>query len=509
MTVRMPTENISWTCLNEVDLVQLIEKMIERNKQTHPRIEYNIILQFLEFEFSNEHQSVPYHLNDLLFEEETEGYIQRKGKIGTKECKLRIIRNRPLKPKEIGKVFKIGKYWKAITYDSRVLDDECESAEEAKNLLLKQPQIELNLNWTSKMFRAIGNFKNSLQIFRSLEAEIDVSEFSSMSDLHLLPLKVIETLNDIGIERFGEYMNRFDADYDSLHSVEALIGRDGVHIIYDKIGYALQRMTQIHCAQYECRGVVKSKQSKAIILSADKREIECVNGHILRHVNCGSVVEYELDEYSHKAVNVCVVEKDMIGFADYVDIIAMNQYFGSDYNQQQMHENDNLVLDKFTLQQIISDELRHCDTFSLHALPGIVERRLNIIWDPKKFGFPSLRKIFEDPDIKRVCRLDNAASTALVSTVAKSKEIPTMQWIKEGFVRVLMKYGDERRGYRMKRRGAKKTDIRDHFAKVNKKHLKPRAWFGIDMKELIRACDDVIRVDDTTEADGVWLLFLK
>merc|ERR1712154_298084 len=106
----------------------------------------------------------------------------------------------------------------------------------------------------------------------------------------------------------------------------------------------------------------------------------------------------------------------------------------------------------------------------------------NIQWDPKKFGFESLRAIFEDSKIKEICRLDNASSAALVSTIEKSRAIPTMNKIKEGFKAVLMKYGDKKRGYRMKKKGSKKTDIRTHFAQITGKALKPKVWFNKNVK---------------------------
>lgn len=135
--------------------------------------------------------------------------------------------------------------------------------------------------------------------------------------------------------------------------------------------------------------------------------------------------------------------------------------------------------------------------------------KLDIKWDPKKFRFESLRAIFEDAEIKKICRLDNASSTALVSTPEKSKEIPTMEFIKNGFVQVLLKYDPHQEGYRMKKKGKKGSDLRAHFASVTGKALKPKMWFGCKVKDLIRECNDVIEVDPFSEEDGVWKLFLK
>eukprot|EP01083_Nonionella_stella_P209181 758514_1 len=150
--------------------------------------------------------------------------------------------------------------------------------------------------------------------------------------------------------------------------------------------------------------------------------------------------------------------------------------------------------------------MRHLICINFHVWLKIIYQFNGI---QKKFGFESLRSIFEHPKIKQVCRLDNASSTALVSSIAKSKETPNMEFIKRGFELVLKKYGDPFRGYRMKRKGSKKTEIRAHFAKLTGKALKPKPWFGKSVKELILECEDVIRIDTDTEPDGVWLLFLK
>merc|ERR1712012_1040486 len=89
-------------------------------------------------------------------------------------------------------------------------------------------------------------------------------------------------------------------------------------------------------------------------------------------------------------------------------------------------------LDKFTLQGIIAQHLQRCGgTFDMHRFPRIVEKELDIEFRAQKFGFESLRAIFEDDAIRKVCRLDNASSTALVSTPQRSKETPSMRFIKE------------------------------------------------------------------------------
>ena len=61
----------------------------------------------------------------------------------------------------------------------------------------------------------------------------------------------------------------------------------------------------------------------------------------------------------------------------------------------------------------------------------------------------------------------------------------------------------------MKQKDDKKITIGTHFAMITRKVLKPCVWFGINMNELIRKCDDIIDIDYDTEPDGVWLLFLK
>merc|ERR1712129_344525 len=95
--------------------------------------------------------------------------------------------------------------------------------------------------------------------------------------------------------------------------------------------------------------------------------------------------------------------------------------------------------------------------------------------------------------------------------MGKSREIPTLQWIKDGLIKVLRKYGHPEYGYRMKPRCSKKSCIRSDFAEINRKALKPTRLGkkNFSIKQLILEFDDVIRVDDTSEPDGVWVLYLR
>ena len=538
MVVRMPQEHISWLGLDEVDLLELIKKLLtSKQKELDPNrtkfvyvkqpISYNELHQFLVFDFGKEFSKVPSKLNNLIFTEEIEGYILKKGNIGTKECIICIINDRELIPKEIGKILTVkgGKY-KAMTYDSRELDAECESIEEARELLLKQPQFDADLNWRSKFHVAIKNFTSSCQIFRSLEAELDASEASSMNDLYLLPIKVIKELNDAFIKRryrnnhgydpnaemtFDDFMRAVDRKDDGLlFSAKQLVGDKGIDNIYAKIDAAIQRSHDIHDGYGRNRGLVKSIHP-AIIITCDKQEIHVSNPSELNDINVGCLIGFERGPDS-MARNIKYIQDEMRGADNYVDIIAARQKYHFPHPRQYIAKNRRRArkLDKFTIKGIIEEELKLSDgVFDMHKLPHIVEATLDIQWDPKKFGFPTLRSIFEDYEIKKICRLDNASSTALVSTIEKSKEIPTMEFIKRGFEKVLIRYGDPNRGYRMKKRGSKKTDIRAHFAQLTGKALKPKAWFNINVKDLIRKCDDIIDIDYDTEPDGVWLLFLK
>merc|ERR1719356_734561 len=143
------------------------------------------------------------------------------------------------------------------------------------------------------------------------------------------------------------------------------------------------------------------------------------------------------------------MECAMAGFSNYVDIVALRQQEQYGLNGQRLGVCRGRLrkLDKWTLKNIIVEQLKVCGgTFDMHKLPRIVEDKLDIKWDPKKFRFESLRAIFEDADIKKICRLDNASSTALVSTPEKSKEAPTMEFIKNGFVAVLQKYDPHQEG---------------------------------------------------------------
>ena len=86
MVVRMPQEHISWLGLDEVDLLELIKKLLtSKQKELDPNrtkfvyvkqpISYNELHQFLVFDFGKEFSKVPSKLNNLIFTEEIEGYI--------------------------------------------------------------------------------------------------------------------------------------------------------------------------------------------------------------------------------------------------------------------------------------------------------------------------------------------------------------------------------------------------------------------------------------------------
>ena len=518
-------------------------------------IRYDEVHQFLAVSFPAEYRSVGWWLNEQLVAEEREGYVERFGTIGTAECCVRIRCDRALLPKEIGTVLprRNGKF-KAMTSDSRELDAECESVEEARSLLLRQPQFDPEMNWKSRFYAALANFKAEQQLFRSLEAELDCSEWSSLNALYLLPIKVVSELN-------AEYRQRTGCGHQSgrgeevtfglfvqfrretavssgggiMFALERLIGEDGTYLIADKIQDALSRSDRLHsvCAHGLFRGILKRKQPAPLIVDSEKREV-AVRDDSAADLEAGCLVEFELkvDGHCNGAVAVRLIDDALPGFSNYVDIAAdphidildnhghdglqRAEYGLNGLRLQRVHSERprprNGKLDKWTLRRVISEHLRECGgTFNMHHLPGIVERTLDIRFRAQKFGFESLRAIFEDADILSVCRLDNASSTALVSTPERSKQTPSMQFIKNGFAAVLRKYDPHRRGYRMKRKGQKGSRLRAHFAEITGKALKPRVWFGdsVKVKDLIRKCNDIIHVDPYREPDGVWVLSLK
>ncbi len=226
ITVRLPVEFIEWKSLDEFDLLMGIKKLLPNSveKYTNEWIEYNTLHQHLTYIFPKECHSVARVLNDRIFTEENEYYIQRKGEIGTKDCKIKINKDRPLISKELGKVLQVGKNkYKAITCYSREIDAECDSVEEAKQKLLNQINFDPNLNWHNKLYTAFQNFMETHQIFRSLEAELDCSDFSSLNDLYLLPTKVIDQLkgdrNDV---TFSDFIIDYENNHPILKSAEGL-----------------------------------------------------------------------------------------------------------------------------------------------------------------------------------------------------------------------------------------------------------------------------------------------
>lgn len=108
MTVRLPEEHLVLRSLNDTDLLHMMRKRLllthkevarqknnghdgydENALDIYQWITYNEVHQFLTDEFPSEYRQIAEWLNGALFDEEREGYVQRRGRIGSKECQIR------------------------------------------------------------------------------------------------------------------------------------------------------------------------------------------------------------------------------------------------------------------------------------------------------------------------------------------------------------------------------------------------------------------------------------
>ena len=105
-TEQMPEKFISPQSLKEIDLIEIIKKLLQ-DKNSEEWIYYREIYKFLCDEFPNDVANIIPTLNHLICMEENEQFIKKLNKLGTKSCQIKIIRERNLKKTEIGKILQV------------------------------------------------------------------------------------------------------------------------------------------------------------------------------------------------------------------------------------------------------------------------------------------------------------------------------------------------------------------------------------------------------------------
>lgn len=405
--------------------------------------------------------------------------------------------------------------FRAITCDNREIASQCNTKEEAENLLLKQPTFALKLNDYAKYHQSLRNFFETWQIFPSLEDEINCSPQSYLKNLHFLPEKVTETLKQEcnGNEpTFDTFLKLHENNSDRLFSItQNLMGKEGIEKIYTRVNIALQRAKDIHGSSNENfkRGILVSKKPFTI-LGTNRLKYIMDAENLFDDVELGSLMEFEACAHNQTAINCIFYKPKMTGFKNYIDI--QSEHFlernANKYNKKKNYQNNSLYTTT-TLIKIIQKTLqqRNSHSFNIHELPVIIQKELKIEWNPRKFGYNSLKHIFSDKRILQICSIEATTGLTIVCIPEKAKETPDLSWVKAGIVQLLKKYGNPNEGYRIKNK--KTSSLRKHFAKVTGRTLKPKTWFRWSIATLLKKCQDVIHIDTQSESDGVWKLYLK